>query len=43
MTHIGLNKVIRLDLLRVAEEDCWKSNLYYVLSIILKLYDEFVK
>jgi len=34
MIHIGLNKVIRPNLLRVAEEDCWKSKL--VLRIINK-------
>jgi len=34
MTHIGLNKVLRPDLLRVAEEDCWKSKL--VLHMINK-------
>jgi len=34
MTRICLNKVIRLDILKVAEEDCWKSKL--VLRIINK-------
>jgi len=52
MAHICLNKVIRPGILRVAEEDCWKSKLVlriinkyqnYMMNLLNKVYDTSIK